>query len=122
MPTKQDAEKWGLRKLQDFVNNGENANQVAAFDSVDGAWAFMVSDGEWTKVKPASCAPVQALAYPWLDSDAVITGVSAFTDSPALGPGFAENMAFVQVTTWPTAEDAQARLDAAAAVDSDCGT
>lgn len=122
MPTKQDAEKWGLRKLQDFVNNGENVNQVAAFDSVDGALAFMLSDGEWTKVKPASCAPVQALAYPTLDSDAVVAGVSAFTDSPALGPGFAENMAFVQVTTWPTAEDAQARFDAAAAVASDCGT
>lgn len=121
MPGLQDAEDWGLRDLRDFVNNGENANQIVEFDSIEGALAYMISDGDWSRVKPSSCEPVQALAYPPLDSDAVLAGVAAFTDSPDLGPSFAQNMAFVQVTVWPSVEQAQIRFEDAAAVADECG-
>ena len=121
MPTREDATAWGLENLRDATSGGETLNQMTAFDEMSDAVKFTVTDGMWTQVNPPACEPLQELAYPRTDSDADYAAVTGYTDSPLLGPGFAKNLAVIQVTVWPSQEVAEARFSKAAAVADKCG-
>lgn len=121
MPTREDATAWGLKNLRDATSGGETLNQMTAFDEMSDAVKFTVTDGMWTQVNPPACEPLQELAYPRAESDADYAAVTGYTDSPLLGPGFAENLAVIQVTVWPSQEVAEERFSKAAAVADQCG-
>ena len=122
MPTREDATAWGLKDLRDAISGGETLNQMTAFDEMSGAVKFQVTDGMWTQVNPPLCEPLQAFSYPKADSDADYVALTGYTDSPLLGPGFAENLAIIQVVVWPSQEVAEERFSNAAAVADECGS
>lgn len=122
LPSLEDASKWGLKDMEDIMSNGNNLNQIAPFDDMSPELSYAITDGDWSRVKPAKCAPIQALASPQSDSDAELAGFAGYTDSNVLGIGYTKNQAAVSVVSWPSADVAQARFDEAAAAVDGCGT